>query len=348
MTMRRLKNLAGVLLVFSALFICSCAGRTPAIKSERSIASMEKVRLGGVEQWILIRGNDRSNPVLLFVHGGPGSAEMPVEHAYGGELEKHFVVVHWDQRGAGKSFHTDIPKGSMKVGQFVSDAQELVEVLRKRFSAPKIYLLGHSWGSLLGILTVSKIPDHFYAYIGMGQVVDMERNESISYQFVIDEARKHKDQTAIRDLESIGPPPYKNIAGLGVERKYLNKFGGVAYNPKKALNMYKLALQSSEYTPIDYLRYFYGALFSIENMWDEVLTYNLFKQVPRINAPVYFFEGRHDYNTPWPLVEEYYKFLDAPKGKTLVWFDDSAHSPMFEEPDKFNREMLRVLEETYK
>jgi pimeloyl-ACP methyl ester carboxylesterase len=347
--MKSKKNMGGLkfVLLLSLVMISSCAARTPAIKSPNSIAVLEKVTLGGVEQWILIRGYDKSNPVLLFVHGGPGSAEMPIEHIFGGELEKHFVVVQWDQRGAGKSFHSNIPKGSMNVGQFVSDAHQLVEYLQKRFGVKKIYLIGHSWGSLLGILTVSKYPESFYAYIGMGQVVDMQQNEAISYQFVMDEAHKRKDQKAINDLEQIGPPPYKNIAGLGIQRKYLNKFGGVAYDPKNSQNMYKRVLQSPEYTFFDYFKYLYGTLYSIDNMWDEVLTYNLFKQVPRVEVPVYFFEGRHDYNTPWTLVEQYYKLLDAPKGKTLIWFDNSAHSPVFEETEKFNQAMVRVRDETY-
>jgi len=342
------KRAAFFLVLLTSLFIYSCAARTPAIKAPDSIAVLEKVTLGGVEQWLLIRGHDKSSPVLLFVHGGPGSAEMPTAHIFGDELEKHYVVVHWDQRGAGKSYHANIPKGSMNVSQFVSDAHELVLYLQKRFSVKKVYLIGHSWGSLLGILTVSKYPELFYAYVGMGQVVDLDQNETISYQFVLEEARKRKDSIAIRDLEKIGPPPYKGLSELMTQRRYLNKFGGAVYDPKKSKEMYRSVLRAPEYTFFDYLKYLYGTYYSNDKMWPEVLTYNLFKQVPKVEVPVYFFEGRHDYNTPWELVQEYYNRLDAPRGKTLVWFDDSAHSPELEEPEKFTREMVRVLDETSK
>lgn len=330
------------------MFIFSCVARTPVIKSPNSIAVLEKVTLGGVEQWILIRGQDKANPVLLFLHGGPGSAVMATAHIFGEELEKHYVVVHWDQRGAGKSYHTNIPKESMNVNQFVSDTHQLIEILRKRFGVDKIYLVGHSWGSLLGILTVSKYPELFYAYVGMGQIVDMEQNEAISYQFVLGEARKRNDQEAVKALENIGPPLYKHLNDYLIQRQYLWKFGGAMYDPKKPKEMFEYERRAPEYTRFDLMKLPQGETYSAEQMWDEILKYNLFKQMPRIEVPVYFFEGRHDYNTAGTLVEQYYEFLDAPKGKTLVWFDNSAHWPMIEEPEKFNQAMLKVLEETYK
>ena len=335
------------MLFILASILVSCVGRTPPIKSPNSIASLEKVKLGGVNQWILIRGYDKTSPVLLYVHGGPGDPEMPGAHIFGNELEKHYVVVHWDQRGAGKSYHSNIPKSSMNVSQFVSDAHQLVLYLQKRFGVKKVYLIGHSWGSLLGILTVSKYPELFYAYVGMGQAVYVEQGEAISYQFVLEQARKQKDRGAIQALEKIGPPPYKNFSGTGTERQYLRKFRGLIYDPKKSKKLYIHMLQAPEYSIWDFLKYVAGEGYSTINMWNEVLTYNLFKQVPKMEVPVYFFEGRHDYCTPWPLVEQYYQFLDAPKGKTLVWFDNSAHAPCLEEPEKFNQAMVKVLEETY-
>jgi len=331
-----------------AIALASCAARTKAIKAPKSIASLEKVNIGGVEQWLLIRGYDTSNPVLLFLHGGPGVTEMPLAHDMWPELEKKFVFVHWDQRGAGKSYHRSIPPDTMNFNQYLSDTHEVVELLRTRFGAKKIYLVGHSWGSQLGIPTVQKYPELFYAYVGIGQVVNQKQNEAIIYQFVIDEATKRQNRRAIRQLNKIGPPPYDNIKKIGIERKWMMKFGGVACKKQDYRRLYWQGLTSKEYTPLDWVRFFRGGSFSGKCRWHEFWTFNLFEQAPRIEVPVYFFVGRHDYNTPWILAEKYYQILDAPKGKTLIWFENSAHLLPFEEPEKFSDVMInRVLAETY-
>ena len=343
--MKLLKPVLIALLSLLGVAAISCAGKTPAINTPNGIASLEKVELGGINQWILIRGKDRSNPVLLFLHGGPGGAQMPYAHFYGYPLEDHFVVVHWDQRGAGKSFHLDIPADSMNIEQFVSDCHELVQMLRKRFGVDKIYLIGKSWGTLLGVRVVHRYPGLFYAYVGMGQCVDMPQNEAISYQFVRDEARKRKNHLAISTLKMIGPPPYRLTSDVAVQRIWLNKFGGVIYN--EAGREARIGPSSVEYTPLDRIKYKFGGIYSAALMWNEIMTVNFLEQAPRLDLPVYFFTGRHDYNTPFEMVEVYYEALDAPMGKKIVWFEDSGHSPNFEETEKFAQEMLKVLEETY-
>lgn len=160
--------------------------RTPQIRDEKgkvipgSIASLEKVYIGGVKQWILIRGRSVNNPVLLFLHGGPGSAEWPLVRDYNRSLEDHFIHVYWEQRGAGKSYSKNI--GNMHIDQFISDTRELLQYLQKRVNREKVFLIGHSWGSLLGILTAEKYPELFHAYIGVGQFVSAKEQEEISYQ----------------------------------------------------------------------------------------------------------------------------------------------------------------------
>jgi pimeloyl-ACP methyl ester carboxylesterase len=343
---RHIKHLAFLVLLLSAMTAMSCASaKTPAINTPHGIASLEKVRLGRVDQWILIRGNDMSNPVLLFLHGGPGGAQMPYAHFYGYPLEEHFVVVHWDQRGAGKSFHLDIPAGSMNIDQFVSDAHELTLMLIERFGVDRIYLVGKSWGTLLGVRVVHLYPDLFYAYVGMGQCVDMPQNEAISYQFVWEEARKRKNYLAIATLKMIGPPPYRLTSDVAVQRIWLDKFGGVIYN--EAGREARIGPESVEYTPLDRIKYQFGGIYSAALMWNEIMTVNFLAQAPKLDLPVYFFTGRHDYNTPFELVETYYEILDAPKGKKIIWFENSGHSPNFEETEKFAEEMLKVLHETY-
>jgi pimeloyl-ACP methyl ester carboxylesterase len=335
-----------VLFVSIVMLMSSCA-KTTKINTENSIASLEKINLNGVNQWILIRGDNADNPILLFLHGGPGSPEMPANHHFGHRLEKDFVVVNWDQRGAGKSAHVSVPHQSMNVDQFVDDCHDLVTHLCDRFDKDKIYLVGHSWGSVLGTLTVAKYPGLFHAYVGIGQVVDLERNEAISYQYVVDKAEEKNNALAKSQLKMIGPPPYSNNLELLIQRQWLSKFGGAVHDPKSTGSFYLTALKSPEYSPADYFKYLYGTISSISLMWDEVMTYNFIEQAPSLEVPVYFAVGRHDYNTPWELTVEYYEVLDAKKGKSLIWFENSAHSPNLEEPEAFHKMMVeRVLAET--
>ena len=347
--MRTHKKTGMAFAAFLAVCLVSCVAKTPAIKTDNSIAQLEKVKLGGVEQWILVRGENRSNPVLLFVHGGPGSPETPLEYYFGRGLEKNFVVVMWDQRNAGKSvsFAHPVPKSSMNIDQFVSDALELTQILEKKFNTPKIYIMGHSWGTIIGTLAVQRRPELFYAYIGIGQCVDLKRDDEISYQFVLDEAKKQNNQKAIKQLEEIGPPPYKSESDLMTQRGWLDKFHGVFW--KGSMNDYILkGLHAQEYNTLDFVKFVYGAEYSGNLMWKDLTSINFIQQAPRLLVPVYFFEGRHDYNTSWPLVQEYYEKLDAPKGKHLIWFENSAHSPNLEETDKFTSEMVNeVLPQTY-
>jgi pimeloyl-ACP methyl ester carboxylesterase len=309
--------------------------RETGITSPDGIESLEKIRLGGVEQWILIRGQDKSNPVLLDLHGGPGAAEIAFARFFHTRLENHFTVVHWDQRGAGKSFSPDIAQESMTMEQFISDTRELVETLRERFSVSKVYVAGHSWGSLLGILTVSRYPELFCAYVGTGQLVDASENDAISYQFTLDKARESGNKKAIRQLEEIGPPPY-DYKRLIIQRKWLDRFGGVYQSPNASKgSLLKLALTSPDYSLMDFFRYFRGTLFSLKYMLPHLYEINLFEEVPIIDVPVYFLVGKHDSNTPVQLTERYYQKLNASHGKQLMWFEKSGHMVTFDEPEKY-------------
>jgi pimeloyl-ACP methyl ester carboxylesterase len=255
--------------------------------------------------------------------------------------------VHWDQRGAGKSYSSRIPVETINRDQFVSDIRELSELLRKRFDVSKIYLVGHSWGSEIGVLAASRHPELFHAFVGVGQVVEKGEQEEISYRFVMDRARKSGDEIAIKELEGIGVPPYDNHKELLLQRKWLDRFGGVSHNNRLTFNDFlKIGLTSPDYSLLDGLRFFRGQEFSATHMWEERTQCNLFQEAPKIDIPVYFFVGRHDYNTPFLLAERYYQQLDAPRGKQLIWFENSAHMIPYEEPEKYCAELLRVLKET--
>jgi pimeloyl-ACP methyl ester carboxylesterase len=318
-----------------------------AIRGPNGIDSLEDVELGGVKQWILIRGCDTSNPVLLHLHGGPGAADVSVARHFDTELVKHFVVVHWDQRAAGKSFNPTIPRETMTREQLISDTRDLADMLRERFHTPKIYLLGHSWGSELGILTAGRYPELFYAFVGVSQVVEYDEAERISYEFVLDKAKQTGNATALQELQAI-TPPYKNRDELLVQRKWLEYFGGQSHSDLSFHDLMKIALCSPDYTLLDGLKYFRGADFSSSCLWEEGKKTNLFQQVPQIDIPVYFFIGKYDYNTPGELVMQYFGALKAPEGKHVVFFENSSHMIPYESPKEYADALVnKVLKEAY-
>ncbi len=329
------------------MLLTACSTFTPLIDTPNGIASLEQITLGGLKQWVLIRGADINNPIMLFLHGGPGMPAIPFEREMR-ELEKSFIVVVWDQRGAGKSYNSDIPKESMNIKQFVADTYELVQILLSRFKQDKLYLIGHSVGSILGVLTVKQHPELFYAYIGVGQIAHMIENERISYEYVVNKARESENKEAIAELKKIQPPYRGNIDDLMIQRKWLGVFGGVMYGESDYNKLIEIAKASPEYSMGDLINIERGSLFTTKCLWDELLAINFFEQAPKLDVPVYFFLGRHDYNTPFLLAEKYFEKLVAKKGKQLIWFEKSAHIIILEEPERFNNLLTtKVLPETY-
>jgi len=347
-----------LLVAFIGIVILLTYPRTPAITDSKgnkipgSIAKLEKIKIGSVEQWILMRGENTENPILLFLHGGPCLSEMGLVRYYNSALEKNFIFVNWDQRGAGKSYSKKLANSPMTIEQFVSDAHEIVEYLKNRFHKDKIYLAGHSGGSLLGMLIISKYPESFYAYVGIGQCSNMPEGERISYEYTLEMAKKSNNQKAVKELEDIGYPVngiYKGgFYGTITQRKWLIKFGGSLYG-KNSLNPFiKRILLTKEYSLIDRTNFFKVANMpsKIRMMENEVLRMNLFEEIPEVKIPIYFFLGRHDYEVPSVIAEKYFEIIKAPK-KELIWFEKSAHFPCYEEADKFNKHIVgKVLAET--
>lgn len=299
----------------------------------QQIDTKEKIILGGIEQWISLRSKNTNNPILLFLHGGPGTAQISFSRKSQSELEKDFIVVNWDQRGAGRSYKSTIKKEDMRIEHFISDGEELAEALLRRFNQKKLFLVGHSWGSVIGAYLSAKRPDLFWAYIGIGQVVNMDRGERLSYKFTLDEARRINNTKAIKELEGIGEPPYKNLSTAGVQRKWLAKFHGETYKGTSLGTIFK-NISIKDMGPLDLYKFIKGAMFSLKSLEEQQNRVNLFVDVPEIKVPVFFCSGCRDYNVPFELVVEYMDKLRAPY-KEMVWFKNSAHLPNFEEPDVF-------------
>ena len=321
--------------------------RTDIIKP-KGINSLEKINLGGIDQWVLIRGWEKSNPVLLFLHGGPGAPLFTYAREIGvtAKLEQHFVMVYWEQRGTGKSFSHSIPLESMTIEQLISDTFELSKILIDRFKVHRIYIVGRSWGSLIGLFTAKRHPELFYAYIGIGQMVYPLENDSISYQYTLKIAERFRNEEALKDLKKIGDPPY-GYEELIIQRKWLTGFYEVMMAEKfnkKRINYRKKLLSTPEYSLIDIFKMGMDPFFSIKCLWNnEFYKVNLFNEVPQIGIPVFFLAGRYDYFTPSEIIENYYQKLHASKGKYFIWFELSGHYPELEEPEKFNDVMVNKI-----
>jgi len=296
----------------------------------------QRVVLGGLAQEVLVRGADAGNPLLLIMHGGPGFAEMPLFTAYNAELERHFLVVHWDQRGAGRSYAADIPAESMTLRQFVADALELIDWLTERFAQEKVYLLGHSWGSLVGATLASEWPAKLHAFVGVGQLVAGMRNEQASYAFTLRRAVELQDSEAVSALRAIedryGPSGGLTFADLVVQRGWLERFGGTVNGDTAALfDRVEPALRHEYFGDLSTV----AQEFSFGRLLPEILAADLRRTARTFEVPVHLVVGRYDQNTPAEFAVEYFDAIEAPV-KKLHWFENSAHMMPFEEAAKFN------------
>jgi len=305
-----------------------------------SIAEVGYLRLGGLDQWVMIRGENVANPLLVLVHGGPGFPEMRLFRTFNAPLEKDFTVVYWEQRGTDKSFDPKIPKSSMTVERFIADLDELVEATRIRFGQDKVALYGHSWGSALGVLYAARFPDKVSAYVGAGQIGDWPASERICYGFTLAEAERRGNRRALRELRAIGPPPH-TAQRMIVQRKWLTLFVGMV----RGLSLWKFSrimIDGPESSLWDLPNILRGTEFSTYTLWDEISALNLVKAAPALAMPVFFFIGRHDHVIAPETSVAYFDRLIAPS-KRLVWFEESAHEPPFEEPAKFNAAMAALV-----
>ncbi|QFF98414.1 alpha/beta hydrolase [Psychrobacillus glaciei] len=318
--------------------------KTALIQNENSIAKLKAITIGGVQQWITVRGEDKRMPVLLFLHGGPGTSQMALIGDYQKELEKHFVVVNWDQRGAGLSYTKQVTKETMTIEQFLKDTIELTNYLRNEFLQDKIYLVGHSWGTILGLLAINDHPELYHHYFGVSQVLNMSKIEELSYRLILEKARKHNHQKAITQLTEMGKPPWSSFKNNRIYQKYLEVFkSGISRDGVLLKTFVKKMFKSSEYTFWDMIRFIRGQYFSNKNLMDEVRSLDLSEMIRFVKVPITLMMGRHDLATPAELTKIWFDRLKAAE-KDWVWFERSAHSPLFEENQKFIELVLAQTE----
>jgi pimeloyl-ACP methyl ester carboxylesterase len=315
--------------------------------SPRSIDRLESIQLGGTKQWIRIRGKDTSNPVLLLIQQGPG---LPMLNEAADDdklwhLEDDFVVVYWDQRACGKSFHRAIPPQSMTVEQLIRDTTELIQALTRRFTAAQLYVVGFSFGGTIAALAASRHPELIRALVCVSLDVQFDVAERVAYDFALEQATRLGNRRAIRELRRIGPPPHLESKTFGIRVKWVTNFGGVnrqATYTQLLLKTLRQLVLSRDYTLLDIVGTLRGMRFAQDHLLPDLANLDLFEMLPRLDVPVFLLQGRHDCVAPASSLEQYYQTLQAPKGKQLIWFDESAHTPQYEEPGKFREVLLMI------
>ncbi len=281
-----------------------------------------------------------------MVHGGPGASLLPFarEIARTTRLEDDFALAYWEQRGTGRS-RGRLRERDLTLDQIVADCVAVAETIRDRFGRPQV-LIGHSWGSAVGLLAAVRRPDLFAAFLGVGQVVCVAEGERISYEWACARARQSGDRAGLRELRRIGPPPHDH-RGMLRERAVLAAHGGVWHGHGAwalAVGDVWRALRTPEYTLLDLARQVADPFFSLRALVAEKYTIDLFEQAPRVEIPAWFIAGAHDWTTPSVLVERYVAALDAPRGTRLVRFERSAHLPFLEEPQAFEAVVREVAD----
>jgi pimeloyl-ACP methyl ester carboxylesterase len=309
------------------------------IVSPNGVEDRLEIPVGGTKQWITVRGRDRSNPILLVIHGGPASPEMPMSWGYEGPWEDYFTVVQWDQRGSGKSYGANDPAvigPTLSLDRITEDAAEVIQYLRKHYGKDKVFALGHSWGSVVGLNLAHKHPDLLYAYVGMGQVVSGVANERAGYEETLKLAEAKGDKQAIGELKAIAPYPEPDGAApldkLNIERKWSVAYGGLSFGRPDLDYYYHLARFSPDYSWQDVKNIDKGSELSLGRLLPEMMRFD-FTGVTEFKTPIIMFEGRHDLTTPSSVTQAWFKRVKAPATK-FVWFENSAHMMAVEEPGK--------------
>ena len=322
-------------------------GDLQKVVSPHGIDVREEVSLGGIPQWITVRGRDDRNPILLFLHGGPAAPEMPASWTFQGDWEDFFTVVQWDQRGSGKTYAANDPdkiKPTVTVDRMEQDTAELVQYLRTQYGKDKIFVIGHSWGTVLGLKLAQTHPEWLYAYIGMGQIIDMRESEHRDYESALASARADHNQKAVKELEAIAPYPNPARAPsfdeIGVERSWSVYYGGLSWNRKSYDYYYDTSKLSPDYTDADLKAIDQGAVMSVTALLPSLMAVD-FTHATDYKCPIFIFDGRHDITTNADVAAEWFKTVHAPV-KKLVWFEDSAHMMQIEQPGQV---LLHLVED---
>ena len=312
-------------------------GDLQKVVSPRGIDERKEITLGGIQQWITVRGRDDRNPILLFLHGGPAAPEMPTNWTFQNDWEDFFTVVQWDQRGAGKTYNANDPdkvRPTIITDRMVADAAELVQYLRETYHKDKIFVLGHSWGSYVGLRLAHEHPEGLYAYIGMGQIINMREQERLDYEATLAMAEAAHNAEAVKELKALEPYPDAQgrvtLDAIGTERKWNLYYGGLSYGRDNYDYYFRAAKLSPDYTDADYKAIDLGSGLTLPALLPGLMQAD-FTKTTEFHCPIFIFNGRHDTTVSAVLAASWFKTLHAPV-KKLVWFENSAHMMQIEQP----------------
>jgi pimeloyl-ACP methyl ester carboxylesterase len=310
---------------------------TPKIDGENSISVLEQVEINGIGHELMIRGQDKNNPVVIFVHGGPGVPEIPYVTKYQDLLEKNFTIVRYDQRASGKSYHFGEDYSNLSTDLLVKDLLALTDYISTRFNQKKVILVGHSFGTYIGIQAAQQAPEKYEAYIGIGQMSNTIESELDSLKFTIDQAKLSGNTTDVDYL--LGLTEKVQSGDMVTPRQYVRKYGGAARLIDDNADMDKGLLFGPEYNLLDRIRYYRSVSYAQEILIGEAFKKPLPTIVTKLDLPVYFIMGQYDYMTSMKSAKTYFDQIDADK-KEFITYDQSAHYPQFEEEEKFSNWMV--------
>jgi len=357
---RRFPTLIGAAILMMAGTLSAAPAKKPFTRGEATrviadarkignpsgIERLEKIRIGGIDQWVSIRGRDRRNPVILVIHGGPGYPLMPMSWWISRDWEEYFTVVQWDQRGAGKTYMLNDPAKvapTLSLKRNYADAEEMAQWVRRELGKKKIFILGHSAGTYAGLEMAMRHPDWIHAYVGVGQIADMPESERRGWTFAMNAAHRAHNKEAITQLKAIvpyfapgHPSPLKDVF---IQRKWINVFGGtMAYRTDNEADS-NLARLSPDYTDAELPKLWAGNKFTESALLLPIVSADM-SVVKKLDCPLIVMAGRHDYVANSDVAAQWVADIKAPF-KQLVWFEDSGHMPMTEEPAKFLVSLLR-------
>ncbi|URN93310.1 MAG: alpha/beta hydrolase [Candidatus Pristimantibacillus lignocellulolyticus] len=328
----KIAKISTIIIIFIVIIGLFFPTWTPRIAGDNSISTLEQVEINGTNHEVMIRGVDRRNPVVIFVHGGPGCSEIPYVRKYQDILEKNYTIVHYDQRGSGKSYHFFEDYSDLSTDLLVDDLLALTDYVQKELDQEKVLLIGHSFGTYIGMKSVAKAPDKFVAYIGIGQVADHVKSELDSLNYSVEQAKLSGNLKDVAQLEQL-----RSSIEQGdklTPRNIVRKYGGAARLIDDNRDYYTGFIFNPEYNLLDVIRYLRGVSLSQEILIKEESQNNITTIVDSVEIPIYFVMGQYDYMTSVNAAREYYDMLEAPK-KEFIIFKKSAHYPQFEEEELF-------------
>jgi len=349
------RRAASLVLLVLAILTASCSHVAKVRNDEgqeiaQEVQAMQKVRINNSDQWIFMSGAREDNPVILWLDGGPGGSEVGWVREYLGPLHTDFTLVCWDQRGTAKSYHAVRDPKDLKVADYVQDVIELSSYLAERFDQEKIYLVGHSWGSIIGVLAAQAHPELFHAYIGVAQHINSIENDSIGWDMIHAGAMAAGDTKVVKLLEEQGKPPYVVVSAdgsvVGDGEKYYNLLSRLyKYSPHApadaGFDSMKMFL-APEHTLSDRLNLVRGLLNAVKIVYPQLAFLDFEQDALKLDLPVFIVNGRYDYTCVATITERWFNRLEAPY-KDLLWLENSGHNGVYTEPEAFITYMKEVV-----